>query len=76
MATLDALIEIIKTFEPKAQPNYNQGYVGTLIDGKANNFTIFSPKKGFCRLSFRLPQTPDVDKEIDDSGLERDEWYS
>lgn len=70
MSSVDSLVKVVQEFQATAEPNYNKGYIGVRIGGKANNFAVFSPKKTFCRLSFRLPQTPETDHEIDASGLE------
>lgn len=69
MGIIDQLFAIIREFEASATPNYTRGYISVQVNGKANNFAWFTPKKSFCRMAFRLPHSDDTDKEIDDSGM-------
>lgn len=66
----DRLLEFIRSFEPKAVLNYNRFYIGLTLDGRANNFASFVPQKAVVRLEVRLPQTEEIDKLLQDSGLE------
>jgi hypothetical protein len=66
----DRLLEFIRTFEPKADLNYNKFYIGLTVGNRANNFASFVPQKTVVRLEVKLPQTEETDKLLQDSGLD------
>ncbi len=66
----DRLLEFIRTFEPKADLNYNKFYIGLTIANRANNFASFVPQKTVIRLEVKLPQTEATDHLLQESGLD------
>jgi hypothetical protein len=53
---------------------YNKFYIGLSKDGQPFNFVRFRPRKSAINLEIFLAQSDDVDKKIDDSGLESLEY--
>jgi hypothetical protein len=49
---------------------YNKFYIGLSRDGQPYNFVKFRSKKNYLNLEVKLPQTDDVDRLIESSGLE------
>ena len=66
----DRLLEFIRTFEPRADLNYNKFYIGLSVGNRANNFASFVPQKAVIRLEVKPPQTEETDKFLQDSGLD------
>ena len=66
----DRLLEFIRTFEPRADLNYNRFYIGLAVGNRANNFASFVPQKNVIRLEIKLSQTEETDKLLQDSGLD------
>ncbi len=67
---VDNCLEIIKTFESGIELKYNKFYIGLAKDGQAYNFSIFKPRKKDLNIEFKLPQTDEIQKIIDDEGLD------
>tara|TARA_B100000965_G_scaffold403206_1_gene430799 strand:- start:546 stop:1034 length:489 start_codon:yes stop_codon:yes gene_type:complete len=65
----DTLHSYILEFDPNAELNYNKFYIGLKINGRAKNYTVFRPKKGFLGLSIRIPETEENDALINSAGL-------
>ncbi len=65
----DTLHSYVLEFDPNAELNYNKFYIGLKINGRAKNYTVFRPKKGFLGLSIRIPETEENDALINSAGL-------
>ncbi len=70
VALADEMLGLIKTFAPKMELKYNKFYIGLAKDGQSNNFAVFRPKKNSFRAEIRIKQSPDVDKLLDEAGVE------
>lgn len=46
---LDECMKIINEFQPQIKLNYTQSYIGLMLNGKHQNFILFSPKQAFVR---------------------------
>lgn len=66
----DEILELCKDLAPEIRLNYNKGYVGFLVNGKACNFTLVRPKKNTLNLDIRVPQTEQIDQEIEKLGID------
>jgi hypothetical protein len=66
----DSLVDVVKEIEPNASLNYTKHYIGLKVEGSAMNFVTFLPRKAHVIMTFKLPQTQDVDEEIAEAGLE------
>jgi len=70
----DALLTIVKQFDPSLQLKYNKFYIGLSRDGQPYNFVSFRPKKNHINLELRLPQSDELDAKIDHAGLDTLEY--
>jgi predicted transport protein len=68
--TADQILELCQDFAPQVQLNYNKHYIGFLVDGKVCNFALARPKKTVMNLSIRVPQSEQIDQELEQQGLE------
>lgn len=66
----DEMLEIVKSFAEGFELKYNKFYIGLAKDKQPNNFTIFRPRKKDLNIEIRIPQTEDIQKMIDDAGLD------
>jgi predicted transport protein len=70
MKIADEIFDIARTNNSTVSPNYNKHYIGMLVNDRPTNFIFITPKKQFCKLSFRLQRTQEVDDQIESSGIE------
>jgi hypothetical protein len=49
---------------------YNKFYIGLSKGGRANNFALFVPRKSAINMIVKLPYTDEMQKKIDEAGLE------
>ncbi len=70
LALADRALSLIRNFAPELELNYNKYYIGLTRDGKANNFVVFRAKKNFLKIEPRMPQSEDITKQLEDSGLD------
>ena len=70
VAIADEILKLICTFAPDFELNYNKYYIGLMEKGRANNFTVFSPKKKFLRMSIKQPRSEQLESQLDEAGLE------
>ncbi|MFH1311512.1 MAG: hypothetical protein ABIH65_03850 [Nanoarchaeota archaeon] len=66
----DKLLNIVKEFDNEYELKYNKFYIGLAKSGQPDNFVIFRPKKTKTTMELRLEQTDDIDKLIEDAGLD------
>ena len=65
----DQVLELCKDFSTQIQLNYNKHYIGFQVAGKSCNFALSRPKKNALNLSIHLPQSEQIDQELDQRGL-------
>jgi hypothetical protein len=70
VAMADGVLEIIKKFAPDLELKYNKFYVGLAKNEQPNNFAIFRPQKNGLRMEVRLSRSEDVEKKLEQSGLD------
>jgi hypothetical protein len=64
----DELLSIAHEIDSSLGLRYNKYYIGLWKDGQPFNFAQFRPRK------IHVPRTDDIDKKIDESGLEALEY--
>lgn len=64
------LTEIVQKLNPGLTLKYNKFYIGLQESGQPNNFVLFRPKKSTFVLEARLEQNDELQKQLEDSGLD------
>jgi len=67
---VDEVLSIITELLPGYELKYNKFYIGLAQNGSTDNFIIFRAKKSFMRMEIRLEQSDELEKEIEDIGLD------
>jgi hypothetical protein len=70
VALADEMLDLIKTFAPGVELKYNKFYIGLAKDGQPNNFAVFRPKKNSFRVEIHLKESPEIDQQLDEAGLD------
>lgn len=72
LALLDEFMKIVREVEPAAQANYRKRYVGITVNGVADNFVAFRPRKVDSMVFERkLPFTDEMSADINDAGFDQ-----
>lgn len=66
----DALLGLIRGFKPDFDLKYNKFYIGMAVDGQANNFVVFRPKKKALLMEPRLPRSDVIEEKVEKAGLD------
>ncbi len=66
----DELLDVIREWDPEVSLKYNKFYIGLARDGQPSNFVVFTPKKDWLRLAPRLAATDELQKRLEDEGLD------
>lgn len=74
LENIDHMVGLIQSFEPKAQVSYTKFYLGIWLNGRANNFVVFRPRKNFFLVDVKLERTEDNDELIRKVGCEEIEY--
>lgn len=72
---IDHVLELIQRFEPKAQLSYNKFYLGIWVNGRANNFVVFRPRKNYFILDVKLERNDDNDELIRTTGCDEIKYH-
>ncbi|MHC1738977.1 MAG: hypothetical protein AB9882_13305 [Ignavibacteriaceae bacterium] len=67
---VDDLLILLKQVNDKLELKYNKFYIGLAKNDQPDNFVIFRPQKSIVRVEIRLPQTPEIDDDIRNSGID------
>jgi predicted transport protein len=67
---VDTLYHILTTLDQEYELKYNKYYIGLARAGVVNNFLQFRPKQNFLKLTFKLGQSSDLEKEMENAGLD------
>ena len=70
LQNIDHGLGLIQRFEPKGQLSYNKFYLGIWVNGRANNFVVFRPRKNYFILDVKLDRNDDNDELIRKTGCE------
>lgn len=66
----DLIIVLNEISNEKFELNYNKHYIGLSINGRANNFLIFTPRRGMLYLEVKMPHSEEMDNLITDAEIE------
>jgi hypothetical protein len=67
---VDALYKLLTAHDPEFELKFNKYYIGLARGGVANNFIQFRPKQNFLKLTFKCQQSADLEKEMEEAGLD------
>ena len=70
LTVVDQLIDIAREIDPRLVARYNKHYIGLGIDGLANNFISFKPRKKHLCLNVQIPNSPETDEELENANLQ------
>ena len=70
LSTVDSLIEVAREIDPRLVARYNKHYVGLGIDGLANNFCFFRPRKKHLCLQIKIPFSDETNEVLENSNLQ------
>jgi hypothetical protein len=70
LAMTDELFSVIRGLNPELELKYNKFYIGLAKDGQPTNFVIFRPQKDWLRVEVRLERSDEVQKKLEDEGLD------
>ena len=71
LSLVDQCLEIVQEIDPSIDLKYNKHYIGLGREGIPFNFLAFRPKKSKLTMECKLPQSDDIDAEIDGAGLDK-----
>lgn len=72
ISLLDECLSIVREFEPDAKPNYRKRYIGISVNGLADNFVIFRPRKGDSMVfECKIPYSDELSEFINNSGFDQ-----
>ena len=74
VALADRLLDLLHKFDPTLTLKYNKVYIGLAKDGRPYNFVSFGPRKNHIIFQLRLPQADELDRKIDEAGLDPPEY--
>jgi hypothetical protein len=66
----DELLAIAREIDPSLEPQYNKHYIGIYRNGQPFNFCTFIPQKNAIVLRITLPRTDEIDRKIEEHGIE------
>lgn len=69
LAMTDQLLATVRQWDPQLETKYSKGYVGFAKNGAPDKFVTFRPKQQFLRVEVRVPQSEEIDKRLEDAGL-------
>jgi hypothetical protein len=75
MRAADGLVEILRSIDPRLEPKYNKFYIGLAKNGVPNDFVIIQPLKSHVRVGIRLAKSEEIEKLLDESGLDLMGYY-
>ncbi len=71
LAVTDELVKIIQETDPGVAPKYNKHYIGLAHGGVADNYATFVPrKKPPILVQFKIARSDELDRRLDDAGIE------
>lgn len=67
---VDEVLAIITDIIPGYELKYNKFYIGLAQNGSTDNFIIFRAKKSFMRMEIRLDHSEELEREMEEKGLD------
>ena len=74
VALADRLLTLARDFDETIELKYNKFYIGVARDGQAFNFIQFRPKKNQINFELKLPESEDIDRLLEEAGLDTLEY--
>jgi predicted transport protein len=69
LTIVDSIIEVAREIDQRLVARYNKHYVGLGIDGLANNFVSFKPRKKHLCFQIKIPMSDETDEILENSNL-------
>ena len=70
LTVMDSLVELARNIDPRLVARYNKYYIGLGIDGLANNFISFKPRKKHVCLQIKIPESDESDEILENTNLQ------
>ena len=64
------LYAMILEIDPDLELKHNKFYIGLAKQGEPNNFVIFRPKKDWVRLEMRIKPSDEIQRDLENQGLD------
>lgn len=64
------MLKLVNAVEPNATLNYNKHYIGLKVGGSPMNFVTSMPRRAHVIMTIKLPQSTDVDTQLEEAGIE------
>jgi hypothetical protein len=74
MEVVDSVVTLVKKIDPTFGPKYNRWYVGLARNNQPLNFIIFRPKTHWVRVEIKLDKSDEVQKRLEDAGIDLMEY--
>ena len=65
------MVNDVEQVQPKAVLKYNKHYIGLEVNGVARNVVTFIPRKQRVIMTIKLPQTKEIDDQLEGAGFDR-----
>ncbi|MEI7775573.1 MAG: hypothetical protein WCK17_12460 [Verrucomicrobiota bacterium] len=69
LTVVDGLVELARDINPRLVARYNKYYIGLGIDGLANNFISFKPRKKHVCLQIKIPASIETDEILESTDM-------
>jgi hypothetical protein len=69
LTVVDSLVELARNIDPRLVARYNKYYIGLGIDGLANNFISFKPRKKHVCLQIKIPASAETDEILENTDM-------
>jgi predicted transport protein len=70
LSVMDQVLDVAREIDSRIVARYNRHYVGVGIDGLANNFISFRPRKKHLCLQVKIPMPESVDERLENTNLQ------
>jgi hypothetical protein len=70
LTVVDELVELTREIDSRLVARYNKHYIGLGIDGLANNFVSFKPRKKNCCFQIKIPSSEATDEILENANLQ------
>jgi hypothetical protein len=67
---VDALIGLVRQFDPNVDAKYNKYYIGLAQNGVVNSFVHFRPREKHVIGVFKVPKSDELMQRLADAGME------
>lgn len=74
MEVMDSVVTLVRTIDPAFGPKYNKWYVGLARNNQPLNFIVFKPKSQWVRVEVKLDKSDDVQKRLEEAGIDLMEY--